>query len=84
MEILIVLFIEKIQKLVIRVSSYFSRSKELFIIIIIPYYLKKFGADSFFPRALNIANNISSSLDSLEFFFFHLLMIDLNTMLCYF
>jgi len=52
-------------KLGIRVPSYFSRSKELFII---PYYLKKFGADSFFPRALNIANNLSFSLDSLDLF----------------
>jgi hypothetical protein len=49
-----------LEKLGIRVPSYFSRSKELFII---PYFLKKSGANSFFPRALNIANKMSFSLE---------------------
>lgn len=54
-----------LRKLAIRVPRYHHISlevgKELFIIpkIKIISYLKKSGDDSFFPRALNIANNIS-------------------------
>jgi len=53
-----------LEQLGIRVPSYFSKSKELFII---PYHKNKSGADSFFSRALIIANNIST-LDSIDFF----------------
>lgn len=44
----------------IRVPSYFSRTSDYFVI---PYYRKSYSADSFFPRALRLANIISTSLD---------------------
>lgn len=37
------------------VASYFYRSKELFII---PYYMNKSGADSFFPSTLHYIPSI--------------------------
>jgi len=44
----------------IKVPTFFSRTNDSFVI---PYYRKSYGANSFFPRALSLANKIYPSID---------------------
>lgn len=44
----------------IKVPKYFFRTNDPFVIT---YYRKRYGADSFFPCALLLANKISTSID---------------------